>query len=273
LSKPRPLGRVAIIGTGQIGGSMALRLKHRKAAHIIAFDYKRSVLSRARKMRLAHEYTGSLAVALAQADLVVLALPVASIIAALMDPDIPFRAESVVMDVGSTKRLIMAAANRRRPPLRFVGGHPLAGNERIGLDGAEANLFCGAAFPVLPGRGARAANVATVKRLVRELGAKPMDLDAAAHDRITGLTIGLPHMLAFMVRDVYEQELKKDKRTALLAGSSIWSTMRVSNSDPTMVGDFIATNRDQIEQWWRRMTGASVQRHPIKKGRPGRPRN
>jgi prephenate dehydrogenase len=224
-------------------------------------------------MKLAHAYTGSLNTALAGADIVILALPVASIIAALLDPEVPFEARSVVMDVGSTKRLVMAAADHRHPPLRFVGGHPLAGNERVGLDGAEEHLFCDAVFPVLPGRHASSADVARVRQLVRALGAKPMDIDAATHDRITGLTIGLPHMLAFLVRDVYEQELKNDKRTALLSGSSIWSTMRVSESDPAMVGDFIATNKDQIELWWQRMTGASLHRRPTKTGRSRRPRN
>jgi prephenate dehydrogenase len=111
-----------------------------------------------------------------------------------------------------------------------------------------------------------------VRRLVRELGARPMDIDAETHDRITGLTIGLPHMLAFLVRDIYEYELKKDKRMGLLAGSSIWSVMRVSRSDPTMVGDFIATNRDIIELWWQRMAGAPKGLGPIKKGRSRRPR-
>jgi prephenate dehydrogenase len=108
--------------------------------------------------------------------------------------------------------------------------------------------------------------------VVRELGARPTDIDAATHDRITALTIGLPHMLAFLVRDMYEQELKRDKRTELLTGSSIWSTMRVSKSDPTMVGDFIATNRDQIELWWQRMAGTPALRKPSKKGRSRRPR-
>ena len=260
------LGRVAIIGTGQIGGSIALILKRKKVAHVVVYDIKRSVLIKARAIRLAHEYTGSLKTALAGSAVVILAAPVASIIDVLLNPDACFPTDALIMDTGSTKRLIMHAANNRRPRIHFVGGHPLAGNERIGLKGVEEQLFEAATFPLIPGSFARPSDLTAARRIVKTLGAHPMRMNAREHDRITGLTIGLPHVLAFMVRDVYENQRRKDLRTERLAGSSLWSTMRVSKSDPLMVGDFIASNRDNVEYWWRRTFDKSTAKSKKPKG-------
>jgi prephenate dehydrogenase len=248
-------GRVTVVGLGQTGGSIAHELTRQKRAVVTGYDCDRAVLRRARRMGLAATVTGDLTRALNHADLVILALPVASIVAALMDSSIPFDAGSLVIDVGSTKRLIMAAANRRTPPLRFVGGHPLAGNERRGLNGVEPGLFSGAAFALVPGMHARPSDLRTARRFVRALGARPLIIDADDHDRITALTIGLPHSIAFLVRELYDRAASTDRRVGELSGGSIWSTLRVSESDPTMVGDFIASNRDYIEALWAELIG------------------
>jgi len=254
------LGKVVVIGLGQTGGSIAHDLTRRKRAVVTGYDCNPAVLRKARRMHLAAVVTGDLPRALQGADIVILAVPVASIVAALMDPAIPFDAESLVVDVGSTKRLIMTAADRRTPPLRFVGGHPLAGNERSGLAGVEADLFSGATFALVPGIHARPVDMRKARHLVRALNARPMLIDADDHDRNTALTIGLPHTIAFLMRDLYDRAASDDPRVRELAGGSIWSAMRVSNSDPTMVGDFIASNRDYIEALWARMIGASPAR-------------
>lgn len=230
-----------------------MRLKRDRAAHVTGYDTRASVLRRARAMKLADRVTGSLPKALRGADIVILAIPVADILGALSDPDIPFASESLIMDVGSTKRLIMKAADQRVPRIRFVGGHPLAGNERRGLDAVEYDMFDGKAFPLIKGRYATEKDFRRAARLVRALGARPFAMDADEHDRITGLTIGLPHSIAFLVRSMYERELEKGSLIEELSGSSIWSTMRVSKSDPVMVGDFIRSNRDWVEHWWREM--------------------
>jgi prephenate dehydrogenase len=218
------------------------------------------VLARARALGVAHAFTGDVVRALAGADVVMLALPVASIVAALVDPHIPWEQRMLVMDTGSTKRIILEAADRRLPAIRFVGGHPLAGSEKAGLAGASPSLFAGAAFPLVRGQYARDNDVRLARRLVKALGARPFDLDASTHDRITGLTIGLPHVLAVLLRDVYETERRRDPRVERLTGSSIRSAMRVSHSDPVMMSDLIASNRDQIEYWWSRMTGTAKPR-------------
>jgi prephenate dehydrogenase len=255
LPRKTDLGRVTVVGLGQTGGSVALRLSRSRAAVVTGYDIDSDVVRRARSRRICHHYTTRLTRALAGADITILAVPVASIIASFVDEKIPFDAQSLVMDVGSTKRLIVAAADRRRPPLRFIGGHPLAGNERIGLDGVEYDLFEGASFPLCPGRHASRRDLATARRLVRHLGARPLLVDPDLHDRATGLTIGLPHAIAFLLRDVYEREIDRNRLTEALAGNSIWSTMRVSLSDPTMVGDLIQTNRDWVDYWWRKFAG------------------
>jgi prephenate dehydrogenase len=261
------LGRVTVVGLGQIGGSVALELSRRRRAEVTGYDSDSGVLKRAQRMKLAANVTGDLDQALRGADVVVLAVPVASIVAALADPGIPFDPASLVMDVGSTKRLVLQAADRRRPRLRFVGGHPLAGNEQSGLDGVEEGMFRRKSFALVPGRHAGPADLARAGRFVRALGARPLFLSAEEHDRITALTIGLPHSIAFLVRDLYDRAALADRRVRDLAGGSIWSTMRVSKSDPTMVSDLIASNRDYIEAWWQRLLSA---RTPARSGRRAR---
>lgn len=259
------LGRVAVVGLGQIGGSVAWCLKRRRRAYLVGCDREPAVLARARRMGLAHEYTRDVARALSGADIVLLALPVAGIVSVLSDPHLPWESGTLVMDVGSTKRLILEAADRRVPALRFVGSHPLAGSEKAGLAGAHPDLFAGAAFPLIRGRHATPTDVRRARALVRALDGRPWNLDAETHDRITALTIGLPHVLAILLRNVYETERRSDPRVELLTGSSLRSAVRVSHSDPVMVSDLITSNRDQIAYWWYRMVGPRT-RPPGKRG-------
>jgi len=237
-----------------MGGSIAMRLAQQRAADVTGYDSDRAVLRKARRMKLAPTLTADLSRALSGADLVILAIPVGNIVAALQDADIPFDPESLVIDVGSTKRVIIAAADTRPAPIRFVGGHPLAGIEINGLDGAATDRFEKAPFVLVKSRRTGAHDMATARRFVKVLGAIPLEMNPDEHDRITALTIGLPHLLAYMVRDLYDRAALKDRRVQTLAGNSIWSTMRVSDSDPTMVYDFIESNHDCISDWWRRLT-------------------
>lgn len=243
-----------------MGGSIAMRLTKQKAAVVTGYDIDSAVIRKARRLKLAATYTTDLAKALDGADLVILAIPVGNIVAALQDEDIPFDPDSVVLDVGSTKRVVIAAADRRRAPIHFVGGHPLAGVETNGLDGADPDRFVDTPFVLVKCDSTRVSDLALARKFVKVLGARPMVMEPEEHDRITALTIGLPHLLAFMVRDIYEHAALADRRVQTLAGGSIWSTMRVSDSDPTMVFDFIESNRDFISRWWQKMVTAKPTR-------------
>jgi prephenate dehydrogenase len=236
-----------------MGGSIALRLCQASAAVVTGFDIEPAVVRRARRMRIATHVVSDLESALHQADLIVLAMPVSCIIDMLKDNRVGFDTGSLVLDVGSTKVEIMSAAKERKPPIRFIGGHPLAGTEGIGLDAVNPRLFEGAPFPLVASPDSSPADKRLAVAFVESLGARALWMNADDHDRITGLTIGLPHLLAYIVRDLYEREARKDGRVQTLAGGSIWSTMRVSKSDAKMVRDFIATNREWIEYWWGRM--------------------
>lgn len=272
MSRTRPgasgLGRVAVLGLGQIGGSLAWRLRQRKCAFVVGCDHDPAVLRRARGLKVAHAFTADVGKALQGADIVILALPVASIVAALLDPHVPWESGSLVIDVGSTKRLILEAADRRLPPMRFVGTHPMAGSEKAGLAGARPDLFTGAAFALVRGRHATSSDLRRARRLVKVLGGRAFEMDAITHDHITALTIGLPHVLALLLRNAWEAERKADPRVSLLSGSSLKSALRVSYSDAVMVSDLIESNCDFIEAWWHRVLGE--QSPSRKKGRPRR---
>ena len=168
------MSRTVVVGLGLIGGSIALGAGGR------GYDRDPSVRERARRRGIGVE--DDLAAALEGADLVVLAAPTAAI------PDLIAEAArlapgAVLTDGASLKRPIVAAAARLPERARFVGGHPMAGGRAPGIDGADAALFRGRPWAIVPTARSDDGAVETVEALVSSLGARPVRLDAERHDR------------------------------------------------------------------------------------------
>jgi prephenate dehydrogenase len=168
------MSRTAVVGLGLIGGSIALACGAR------SFDADASTRERARRRGL--DAAGDLASAVADADLVVLAVPTAAI-PALLAEAARLAPGAVLTDCASLKRPIMDAAARLPERARFVGGHPMAGGRAPGIDGADAGLFRGRPWAIVPTSRSDAESVAAVEGLVGSVGARPVRLDAERHDR------------------------------------------------------------------------------------------
>jgi prephenate dehydrogenase len=184
--------RLAVLGVGLIGGSIGLAARRRLGAHVVGYDPEAQALARAATIGAIDEPTSSVERAAREADYVFVASPVgsatalASAVLAVCGP------ECVVSDVGSTKRHIAAAISDPR----FVAGHPLAGAETSGVDGAREDLFDEAVWYLTPAAEGSAAALARLTGLLEQLGASPVVLDAQAHDRLMASVSHLPHVLA-----------------------------------------------------------------------------
>jgi len=238
--------RLAIVGVGLLGGSVAKAARARGLAHtIVGVGRDQTRLAEALGDGALDQATTDLPVGLRGADLVVLAAPVLVIEGLLGSVAAAVGPETLVTDVGSTKGSIVRRANAlsASQPFTFVGSHPMAGSERAGYAVARADLFQGATVIVTP-------TDATVPRATKEvsafwegLGARVSHLDPGAHDRVVAAISHLPHLAAFaLVAGAYRFE-----PTALgFAARGFRDTTRVAASDPVVWQEIFHGNRDAL---------------------------
>ncbi len=234
--------RVAIIGTGLIGASIGLALRKSKMFRV-GFD-KPPVLREALKRRAIDEKAGSIAAAVAEADLVILALPVGEILRVLPEISERVSTTTVITDTGSTKKEICERAGELGLK-SFVGGHPLAGKAESGIRNAEADLFSGRNWFLFSGRNT--TPLIRVKAFVKSLGAKPLVVEPAEHDRVLAATSHLPQLVSTLLAATVAELLEKEaKRMKIFAGPGLKDTTRLAGSPFSVWGDVFASNRADI---------------------------
>src|SRR5438128_8636815 len=235
-TQPPIFEKIGIVGLGLIGGSIAQAARQLwPTSLVIAVDNK-DVLETAMRMHAIDVAADDLIV-LADADIVILAAPVKQNIALLDELDEYVRQPAVVTDTGSTKREIVAAARSLPPRFTFVGGHPLAGAARGGLEHARADLFAGRPW-LITQRSER------LESFIRALGAEPKVVDADAHDRMLAYLSHLPQFTASALMTVVGEAVQ-DAGLAL-AGRGLADTTRLASSPSDIWKDIAATNADEI---------------------------
>jgi prephenate dehydrogenase len=229
--------RVAVIGVGLIGGSVALAARERLDAHVTGWDLNPAVLSQARSRDVIDAASRSLENAVTEAEVVFVAAPVGPL-PELVDAALARApAGCVVSDVGSTKRLVVDACSDPR----FVGGHPLAGAETSGVEHARADLFDGATWYLVRSAATSAVSLSRVRELVTRLGAMPVEIEAEAHDRLMATVSHLPHVFAnVLVAQLAAAEVRA------VPGPSFRDATRVAGSNATVWGDIYLDNRDAL---------------------------
>jgi prephenate dehydrogenase len=236
--------RIGIVGLGLIGGSAAFAARRVfPDAVIVGVDRDGDVAIAARQLGAVHEAGISLD-SLAGADLVLLAAPVTANIAALerlsglLDPG------AVVTDVGSTKRAMLDGARRMLPGAPFVGGHPLAGAARGGLEASRPDLFERRPWVLTPEAQTPRPAVARVATFVSRLGAVPIEIDPGVHDHVLAFTSHLPQLTASALMHVVGEAVEDSGLR--LAGRGLADTTRVAASPVSIWRDICATNADEI---------------------------
>jgi prephenate dehydrogenase len=238
-----PFRRVAIAGIGLIGGSIALAIRDRwPSVHVAGIDTP-SALAHAHGSGAIDEGLASLA-DVAAADLVVLAAPVRQNARLLTELPAHLLATSIVTDVGGTKRDIVAAARRLPPGARFVGGHPIGGAERGGFGFARRDLFSRRPWILTPLAETDDRAVGALRGFVEALGAHPVVMDPAEHDRVMAFVSHLPQLAASALMDAVGGAVAGDGLA--VAGRGLHDTTRLASSPASVWRDICATNADVI---------------------------
>jgi prephenate dehydrogenase len=228
---------LAVVGTGLLGTSVALAAR-RAGVRVSGWDVDAGTLHEAQAAKALDEAAPSLRDAVADADLVVVAVPVGALVATTREVLDAVSAGATVTDVGSTKR---ALAEIDDP--RFVPGHPLAGGHTGGPSRATADLFDAATWFLTPLPASDEGRVERVERFVIALGARPVRLDPDEHDRLLALTSHLPHALANLLM----RRVASAGEDALgYAGPSLREMTRVAGANPAIWADIFVENGDLI---------------------------
>jgi len=239
---------MAVIGVGQIGGSVALGARGAGAVtEVVAWSRTRDKLERAQALGIIDRAARSTAEAARGAGIVVLATPVRSLGEAAAAIARELDAGALVFDVGSVKAAAIASVEPKLPPGAFVACHPIAGTERVGPDAASPLLFEGKRCVICPTPRSNEQNVVTVERLWTALGAEPVRMTAQLHDRVFGAGSHLPHIAAYSLAAALGQ-LAPDVIEGLrrLPTSSLRDTTRVAASSPAMWRDIFLDNQKEI---------------------------
>ncbi|HXC57061.1 MAG TPA: prephenate/arogenate dehydrogenase family protein [Rhizomicrobium sp.] len=246
----KPLfGRVAILGIGLLGSSLAHAMRRGNlAGHIVGHDRNKAYLKTAGRLGFADSLTPSAAAAVKGADLVVLAAPVGAFgaLARAIAPHL--KPGAIVSDVGSVKGAVIADVGPLLPKgVHFVPAHPVAGTERSGPDAGFAELFDGRWCILTPPRGADKRAVRLLTRFWERLGSKVEVMDAKHHDLVLAVTSHVPHLIAYNIvgtaddlRSVTETEVIK------YSAGGFRDFTRIAASDPTMWRDVFLNNRDAV---------------------------
>jgi len=242
--------RIAVIGAGLIGASIAHAAREDGAANSVAiYDADPDVRARARALNLG-EVFDTPAEAVANAELVILAVPVGAMGAAAQAIAPALKQGAIVSDVGSVKQAVVSAVAPHLPPHAvFIPGHPIAGTERSGPDAGFATLFKGR-WHILTPSGDSAAErdaVAKLSAFWEKLGARIDVMSPERHDVVLAVTSHLPHLIAFNIVAMAEDlESVTESEVVKYSASGFRDFTRIAASDPTMWRDVFLNNKDAV---------------------------
>lgn len=231
--------RVAILGLGLMGGSLALALRG-KCAGLLGVDPDPLTLDLARQMGLADRLSADPGEILPCAEVVILAAPVSAVLDLLQALPRLHPGPAVVLDLGSTKKQIVEMMQRLPERFEPLGGHPMCGKESSSLKNAEARLFQGAPFALTPLERTTPHARAVGEAVVRSAGARPVWLDPDTHDRWVAATSHLPFLLSNLLARITPSE------TGPLVGPGFRSTTRLAVTQASMMRDILMTNQANV---------------------------
>lgn len=237
--------KTCIIGTGHIGGSMAIDLKESGfSSEIIGVDACPESLDKALRRRIIDK-AASLEEGIAQAELVIVATPVDAMLE-LLPKVLDLVDGQVVLETGSTKEHILAAVAQHPKRNRLVATHPMAGTEFSGIEAAIPKLFAGKYTVICEATKSDEDAVQTVENLYQALGMKLTRLDAKAHDVHTAYVSHISHISSFALALTVLEKEKDEQQIFQLASSGFASTVRLAKSSPDMWTPIFRQNRDKV---------------------------
>ncbi len=238
--------QLTVVGLGLMGGSLALALQDH-ADRITGVELNAAARELALAKGIAAEVTADLREGVADADVVVLATPVRSIIEMLEQRlGAWLRSNTLLLDLGSTKQRINLAMRDLPIGILAVGGHPMTGRELSGLEASDATMFRGRPFVLCPNRRTTPSALLRARALVQALGAFPIEMDAERHDRVVAAISHLPYLLSTALVATVANEGENDAAIWELAAGGFRDTSRLAGSDVRMMGDILSTNTQAV---------------------------
>ena len=240
--------QLGLIGCGLMGSSFALALKRAGLVkRIVGYSKSPSTTERARQMGVIDVEAPSALLAVSGADIVLLAIPVSATEAMFKAIRHLVGPNTLIMDVGSTKRDVVDAARRvlREHVGAFVPCHPITGKEVSGVENADENLYAGKQLIITPIERTFTVQLKKAIDVWTALGCHVLQMSPQAHDAAYAAVSHLPHLIAFaMINGIKSQEHGKDYLA--LAGPGFRDFTRIAASDPQMWRDILLANRDEL---------------------------
>lgn len=231
--------KIAIIGLGLMGGSLALALKG-KCAALYGVDLDRATLELALHKQIVDQADTTPAEFLPQADLVILATPVPVIINFIQKLPALVQRPCILFDLGSTKKDILQAMSGLPKNFDPIGGHPICGKENLGLENADANLYQGAPFVLIPLERTTKRARSAIEQVLSSIGAELIEMVAEEHDRILASTSHLPFLLSSALT------LSTPREFVPFVGTGFKSTSRLAGTPANMTMGILQSNRENI---------------------------
>jgi len=257
---------LAVLGSGLLGASLMQAMKAKGLCQkAYAWSRREETRRNCAEQSWCDGVFSTAAAAAAQADLVVICVPVEHIVPMIKDVSRFVQPGTIITDVGSTKNLIAHGASAVMPEgCHFVGSHPMAGSEKTGLEHAREDLFADRACFVTPLPHTQVEATAKVAKLWQELGMRVTTISPEAHDEIVAHISHLPHLLASTLCDALAS---KDTSWLQFAGNGLRDTTRIASGDPHLWKEIVSQNRVEIlrameafgQHWLRLKTAVETQ--------------
>ncbi len=242
------IDKLAVVGVGLIGGSLALALKDAGAVgHVVGIGRGLPNLETALRLGVVDSYTQDLAEGVADADVIFLATPVQAL-GAVAEQAMPhLKAGAIITDGGSVKQAVIDAIEPHlRDDVHFVPGHPIAGTENSGAEAAFATLYCDRRCILTPTENTDAEALDRMQRMWQLVGSQVVIMDVEKHDRVLAAISHLPHMVAYALVNAVGSYDRYNENILEYSAGGFRDFTRIASSDPTMWRDIAMTNRDAL---------------------------
>jgi len=240
--------KISIIGVGLLGGSIGLAVRrHRLATEIAGYVRRAASLKDCEDAGAVDYATTDLLAAVSDADLVILCTPLAQMGSLVRQFRPALKRGAIITDVGSVKADVVRELETltHKTGAHFVGCHPMAGGEKMGVSAAREDLFVNALNIITPTRKSNRAAVNKLERFWKALGARTMKLNAAQHDALVGRASHLPHVAAAALTNLVLSPTSP-KQQGKLCATGFRDTTRIASGSPEMWRDIALANRKNI---------------------------
>lgn len=240
--------RVAVIGTGLMGGSLAITLMDNpRVRSVVVYDLYAETRRKALDRGIGNEVADNAAGAVSGCDLVFLAVPVGSMVQAFNGIASHLAEGTVVTDLGSAKlRMTNAIEDAAPVGVHYVGGHPMTGSEQSGIESARDGLYRDCYYILTPTRNTDVDSFRRLHSLLGELGARVISMDPESHDRAMATISHVPHLLSLLLMDMADRQRATMKNLFTIAAGGFRDMTRIAASSPELWIDVCMENREFI---------------------------